>query len=83
MNFRLPRTPPSLKLLLAGTVSALNTANAYRPIGERLPPAVTLSGPAAMMTTELPLQTIAAQQVATLVFRMQVREAYSTSQEIR
>ena len=64
---RLPRTPPSLKLVLASAVGALNTANAYRPVGERFPPAVMLSGPAAMMTTELPLQTIAAQQFTTLV----------------
>jgi len=27
---RVPRTPPSVKLLLGGAVSALNTANAYR-----------------------------------------------------
>jgi acetyl esterase/lipase len=64
---RLPTTPPSIKLLLGSAVGALNTANAYRPIGERFPPAVMLSGPASMMTTELPLQTIAAQQVATLM----------------
>jgi len=59
--------PPALKLLLGSAVGALNTANAYRPVGERFPPLVMLSGPASMMTTELPLQTIAAQQLATLV----------------
>ena len=64
---RVPRTPPSVKLLVGGAVSALNTANAYRPAGERVPPAVMVTGPASMITTELPLQTIAAQQFATLV----------------
>ena len=63
---RLPTTPPSLKLLLGSTVGALNTANAYRPIAMRLPAATMLSGPASWITSELPLQTIAAQQVTTL-----------------
>ena len=64
---RVPRTPPSVKLLLGSAVGALNTANAYRPLALRVPSATIPSGPAAWITTELPLQTIAAQQFATLV----------------
>jgi acetyl esterase/lipase len=64
---RRPAVPPSVKLLFGSAAGALSTANAYRPLGTAFPPATMLSGPASMMTSELSLQTIVAQQLATLV----------------
>src|SRR5207249_4615985 len=42
-----------------------NTLNAYRPLAQRGPASVAVM-PASSLTTELPLQTIAWQQLATL-----------------
>ena len=64
---RRPAVPPSVKLLFGSAAGALNTVNAYRPLGTAFPPATMLSGPTSMMTSELSLQTIVAQQLATLV----------------
>jgi acetyl esterase/lipase len=54
------------KLFLASAASALNTLNAYRPIAPGIAPATTATMPAGLVTSELPLQTIAAQQLGML-----------------
>jgi acetyl esterase/lipase len=56
----------STKLFLASAAGALNTANAYRPVQAEAASMAVM--PASLFTTELPLQTIAAQQLATLAF---------------
>ncbi|MBV8950896.1 MAG: hypothetical protein JOZ99_08475, partial [Actinobacteria bacterium] len=54
----------STKLFLASATGALNTVNAYRPIAANVPVATMATMPASLTTSELPLQTIAVQQLA-------------------
>ena len=57
---------PASKLFLGSAAGALNTLNAYRPLGATLPVATTATMPASLVTSEFPLQAIAAQQLAAL-----------------
>jgi acetyl esterase/lipase len=66
---------PATKLFLASAAGALNTANAYRPLARPGTVGSTLVMPASMLTSELPLQTIATQQLATLALAARDRGA--------
>jgi acetyl esterase/lipase len=57
---------PATKLFLGSAWGALNTINAYRPLGSNVPATSMATMPASLITSELPLHTIAAQQVAAL-----------------
>ncbi len=55
---------PATKLFLGSVLGALNTANAYRP--PAFPPTSMAVMPPSLVTTELPLHTMAVQQLVTL-----------------
>jgi acetyl esterase/lipase len=57
---------PATKLFLGSALGALNTANAYRPLLSNLPQTSLATMPPSLVTSELPLHVMAAQQVATL-----------------
>jgi acetyl esterase/lipase len=57
---------PATKLFLGSALGALNTVNAYRP--PALPQTSLLTMPPSLVTTELPLHLMAAQQLATLAY---------------
>src|SRR5690349_18725886 len=57
---------PATKLFLGSALGALNTANAYRPPAR--PQTSLLTMPPSLVTTELPLHLMAAQQVVTLAY---------------
>ncbi len=59
---------PATKLFIGSAAGALNTVNAYRPLAANVPVATTATMPASLVTSELPLHTIAAQQLMTLAF---------------
>ncbi len=59
---------PAAQFFVESAASALNTVNAYRPLAPNLPLATMVTMPASLVTSELPLQTITAQQLATLAF---------------
>jgi acetyl esterase/lipase len=57
------------KLLMASAAGAVNTANAYRPLGRKAPATIP-SFIASVTTTEFPLQTIVSQQLSTAGFAL-------------